>query len=84
MSAKFAQRRGGIRGGFVSPNPITAASLRPAERIAEIAEILAAGLVRLRARKSSSFSAHAGEIFVDCAADQSGHAAHLENEGDGP
>jgi hypothetical protein len=48
-------------------------SIKSPERLDEIAEILAAGLVRLRARKSSQISAHSGESSLDCAADQSGH-----------
>ena len=49
--------------------------------IAEVAEILAAGLMRLRARKSSHLSAQDREISVDCAAHQSGHAEIAETEG---
>jgi hypothetical protein len=41
------------------------------ERIAEIGEILAAGLVRLRARKSSEFSRQIGESSLDCLGKQS-------------
>jgi hypothetical protein len=44
------------------------------DRHAEIAEILAAGLMRLRARKSSELAADRGECLLDCAARQSGHA----------
>jgi hypothetical protein len=44
------------------------------ERIAEIAEILAAGLMRLSARKSSPKSADFGESSVDFSPHQSGHA----------
>jgi hypothetical protein len=40
--------------------------------IDEIAEILAAGLVRLRARQSSTLSADRGECSLDCTAHQSG------------
>ena len=46
----------------------------PAERFSEIAEILAAGLMRLRARKSSPKSADFGESSVDFSGHQSGHA----------
>jgi hypothetical protein len=46
----------------------------PAEaRIAEIAEILAAGLTRLAARKSSPESADSGERLLDFSPDRSGH-----------
>jgi hypothetical protein len=44
-----------------------------AERLDEIADILAAGLIRLRARKSSSLSRHRGESSLDFSPDQSGH-----------
>jgi hypothetical protein len=45
-----------------------------AERLDEIAEILAAGLMRAGARQSSPQSADFGDSSLDCAADQSGHA----------
>jgi hypothetical protein len=48
---------------------------RPEEtagRLAELAEILALGLMRLRARKSSELSRHEGERSLDFAAEQSG------------
>jgi hypothetical protein len=47
---------------------------RADERLTEIAEILADGLTRLRARQSSALPADFGESSVDCAAGQSGHA----------
>jgi hypothetical protein len=48
----------------------------PPERLSEIAEILATGLMRLRARKSSPKSADFGESSVDFSFSrhQSGHA----------
>jgi hypothetical protein len=46
----------------------------PPERLSEIAEILATGLMRLRARKSSPKSADFGESSVDFSRHQSGHA----------
>jgi hypothetical protein len=42
------------------------------ERIAEIGEILAAGLVRLRARQSSQIAGDSGEGSLACIAPQSG------------
>lgn len=48
--------------------------LTAADRIAEIGEILALGLIRLRARKSSQFSDVNGESSLDCVATQSGHS----------
>jgi hypothetical protein len=51
------------------------------ERLDEIAEILATGLMRLRARQSSHLSAHSGESSLDCAAHQSSHANALKRPG---
>jgi len=47
-----------------------------AERIAEIGDILARGLMRMRARKSSSLSADTRESSLDCLATRSGHAGN--------
>jgi hypothetical protein len=44
------------------------------DRLSEIAELLAAGLMRVRARKSSQKSADFGESSVDFSRHQSGHA----------
>jgi hypothetical protein len=44
-----------------------------AERLDEIADILAVGLIRLSARKSSGLSAHHGESSLDFSPNQSGH-----------
>lgn len=46
------------------------------ERIAEIGELLALGVIRLRARQSTSLSARTGESFVDCLPTPSGHAGN--------
>ena len=56
------------------PNPTNPAHLSPTERLDEIAEILAAGLMRLRARKSTPLSPDCGESSLDCPGHQSGHA----------
>ena len=56
------------------PNPIHPDQLSAEERIAEIGELLARGLVRLHARQSSPLSADLGESSVDFTPDQSGHA----------
>jgi len=48
--------------------------MSPAERLAEIVEILAAGVVRLRGRQSSPLLPIHGESSLDCAGDQSGDA----------
>lgn len=53
-----------------------------ASRLAEIGEILARGLVRLRVRQSRPLSEDRGENSVDFSADQRGHAAPKANLGD--
>jgi hypothetical protein len=63
------------------PNPIPPSRLAAAERLAEIAEILASGLMRLRARKSSPLSRDPGESSLDFSPDQRGHARPREREG---
>lgn len=63
------------------PNPINPAHLSPAERLDEIAEILAAGLMRLKLRKSSHLSADRGESSLDCTAQRSSHADRLKSHG---
>ena len=52
----------------LSPDRMTAA-----ERLDEVAEILAVGAMRLAARKSSALSAPSGESFLDLAHHRSGH-----------
>ena len=51
------------------------------DRLSEVAEILVAGLSRLKARQSSSLSADFGESLLDCAAAQSGPANVLTDGG---
>jgi len=55
-------------------------SMSAAERLDEIAEILAAGLMRLRARRSSSISGDLGEIRLDFSPGQRGHGHDGERE----
>lgn len=55
-------------------NPLKPKLMTPEERIAAIAEILALGLIRLRARKSSPLSADRGDCSVDFPTLRSGHA----------
>jgi hypothetical protein len=43
-----------------------------AERLAEVVELLAQGVIRMRARMSSQKSADVGEISLDCSAQRSG------------
>jgi hypothetical protein len=52
----------------------------PEERLPEIAEILAAGLMRLQARKSSGLSAETGESPLHFMVDQRGHAKPVSPE----
>ena len=63
------------RMGALHPDRMSAA-----ERLDEVAEILAAGLTRLRARQSSALPADFGESSLHCAGDQSGHANVLKGE----
>ena len=44
------------------------------ERLAELGQILARGLIRLHARKSSALPADRGDNSVDFSRDRSGHA----------
>jgi hypothetical protein len=62
------------------PNPLAAARMSAAERLDEIAEILAAGLMRLRARKSSGLAADFGESSLHFPPDQSGRASPTDTE----
>jgi hypothetical protein len=63
-------------------SPLYVHETSPAERLAEIADILAAGLTRLQARKSSSLSGNFGESSLDCPGHQSSHADRNSLEAD--
>ena len=63
------------------PNSLDPDLMSPPERLAEIAEILAAGVVRLRARQSTLLLSPPGESSLDCAGDQSGHANSQTEKG---
>ena len=54
--------------------------LASAEAIAELGALLAEGLMRLRAPKSSGFSSEFGESSLHFSPDQSGHVAASEAE----
>jgi hypothetical protein len=56
------------------PNPISPDQMTAEERIAELGQLLALGLMRLHARKSSRLSADCGDSSVDFVPDRSGHA----------
>jgi hypothetical protein len=62
-------------------NPLHPGHMTAAERLDEVADILAAGLIRLRARQSSPLSPDGGESSLDCFGYQSGHANALNTPG---
>ena len=64
----------------MGPNPLHPDRMSPAERRAELCRILAAGLIRMMAAKSSSLSADRGESSVDFSPHQSGHATRTQAE----
>ena len=55
-------------------SPLHPNNMTPDERLAEIAEILARGLIRLHAHEASPLSADDGDSFVDLPPHRSGHA----------
>ncbi len=55
-------------------NPLHPDLMTPAERLVELGEILARGLIRLRARKSSPLSPDYRDSCLDFVPDQRGHA----------
>ena len=57
-----------------APNSLHPNHMTPAERLAELGRILAAGLIRMKASKSTPLSADGGESSVDLARTKSGHA----------
>ena len=57
-----------------TPNPLDPASMSTAERLAELAGLLATGLIRLNGNKSNNLSPDRGESSVDFASPKSGHA----------
>jgi hypothetical protein len=57
------------------PNPIDPKRLSAPERLDEIADLLAAGLMRLRARQSTHLSVDWGESRLDFSASQRGHVS---------
>jgi hypothetical protein len=63
-------------------NPLHPKHMSAAERLDEIADILAAALIRLSARKSSGLSRDRGESSLDFSPDQSGHGVVQESVGD--
>lgn len=62
-------------------NPMHPDRMEPAERLDEVADILATGLMRLKLRKSSHLSPVSGDSLLDCTAHQSSHADRLKSHG---
>ena len=56
-------------------NTLHSRDLTDDERLAEIGEILAVGLIRLLGRKSSQIACDCRESLVDCSPHQSSHVA---------
>lgn len=56
-------------------NPLHPNQMSAADRFAELGELLARGVVRLKARKSSQLSADYGDSSLDLTPDQRGHTA---------
>jgi hypothetical protein len=65
---------------IAGPNALKPDRMTAEERLDEVAEILAAGLMRLMSRQSSPLSANFGESSLDCPGEQSGHANVLKGE----
>ena len=63
-----------------SMNPLHPNLMEPAERLHEIAKILALGHMRLKLRKSSNLSAASGESSLDCTAHRSSHVDGLKSD----
>ncbi|WP_223291915.1 hypothetical protein [Defluviicoccus vanus] len=57
----------------MSSNALSPDRMSAAERLTEIGEILAAGLIRLRARQREAEARRSGESSLDFPADQSVH-----------
>jgi hypothetical protein len=62
-------------------NPLDPGQLTAKERLSELADLLAAGLMRLRLQQSTPLSGDVGESSLDCAAHRSSHANALTDDG---
>jgi hypothetical protein len=62
-----------MRESLIGPHALDPGQMTSQERIADLGDILAAGLMRLRARKSRPLSGAAGESSVDFSPDQRSH-----------
>jgi hypothetical protein len=74
FSLSFPAERGHTSNMLSTPNAASLDHMSATERLDEIAELLAAGLLRARSAKSTALSADRGERFVDLSARESGHA----------
>lgn len=63
-----------MRDAIIGSNPTHPARLPPAERLDEIAAILAAGLMRMWAHQSSALSADRGDSCLDFSPNRRRHA----------
>jgi hypothetical protein len=61
-----------MRDAHPAPNPLSPDRMTAAERLAEIGQILAAAVIRIRQQKSSSLSAPNGDSFLDFSSPKSG------------
>jgi hypothetical protein len=68
---------------LAGPNAIDPNRMTAAERLAEVAEIVAAGLVRFRSRQSSRLSADSGESSLHFMPAESGSVPCTETVGRG-
>jgi hypothetical protein len=81
----FALRRFALfisvdRDHFSTMTILDGSDIDTAERLSEVATILAAGLMRLEGRKSSGLSSQNGESPLHFMPDQSGHANPVSPE----
>jgi hypothetical protein len=61
-----------MRDAHPAPNPLSPDRMTAAERLAEISQILATALIRIRRQKSSSLSASDGDGLLDFSPPKSG------------
>lgn len=60
---------------MIGPNALSPSRMTATERLDELASILAIGLIRLRARKSSQLSTDRGDSCLDLSEPRSRHEA---------
>ncbi len=68
---------------IAGPNPLSPDQMSAKARLREAGRILAAGLTRMSAAKSSSFSAETGDRFVDFPPQKSGGGHETRTPGGG-